>query len=137
MTRKTESLAYPSDPLAAIRELQELDARPGGRQEGVPGRAPEPSPTQAPRPPPQPKAAALPPTPATGGAVANTIGSEGSSATTSESNAVSRARARVPADRTLTASAEYKSGGQRDSIAEAVRAMLARPYTFDPRKGPF
>jgi hypothetical protein len=137
MNRKTESLAYPADPLAAIRELQELDARPGGGQAGVRSRAPEPGSTQAPRPPPQPKAAERPPTLDTGGAVANAVGSEGSSATISESDAVSRARARVPADRTEVQSPEHESGGQRHSIAEAVRAMLARPYTSDPRKGPF
>ena len=28
MTRKTASLAYPADPLASIRELQELNASP-------------------------------------------------------------------------------------------------------------
>jgi hypothetical protein len=33
--------------------------------------------------------------------------------------------------------AEHESGGQRHSIADAVRAMLARPYTSDPRRGPF
>src|SRR5690348_6348994 len=112
MTRKTASLAYPADPLAAIRELQELDARPAVGQGGARGRTSVPGPTPAPRPLPPPEAAAPPPMPATSSAVANAGGSDGSSAASSADRGVLRPRPGRPADRPPVESARHEPGGK-------------------------
>src|SRR5262245_720448 len=113
MTRKNDSLAYPADPLAAIRELQALDARPGG---ALPvGRDPvaQESPPGGPRSPSR-RQPGPPPTPATRSAVRP-----------------------HPAGREPTNSSYEEPGGRGDFIGEAVRTMLAQPYSSDPGKGPF
>lgn len=158
--RKTDSLAVPSDPLAALRALQDLDARP-------------PSPPQQT---PAGPATALPPTGVTGSGGAPDTGSPVGSA---GGGTPAGARDSAPAQRRAGAdgSANDRGGGPGgpaaseadsaeprggegtdtalraprprkpdpawpeekpvDPMADAVRAMLARPYTTDPEKGPF
>jgi hypothetical protein len=118
MTRKTESLAYPADPLAAIRELHDLDAQPVSV--AVPPAARRNETTSA---------TALPRPPATGGAVVDEVGSEVGSATGSTRR--HRPRLPEPAPRTV------ESNDRGDPLRRAVRELLARPYTADPKAGPF
>src|SRR5436305_12676326 len=99
MTRKTESLAYPADPLASIRELQQLNAPPDAGQSGASDLFPAPGPRTGLRQPSPPQSAAPLPTPAARSAVANTGGSAGSSVTSSEEVSAPRPRPRKPANR--------------------------------------
>src|SRR5262245_43002719 len=127
MNRKTESLSYPTNPLAAIRELQELDARPKLASKS----------NQAEKPP----VVALP----TSRAVASATGSDESSTTDSdETDATSSKESSAPQVRRRKAAPAKKEPGDKPDLNEtagpmagAVREMLSQPYTADPRKGPF
>lgn len=156
--RKNDSLAVPADPLAALRALQDLDARPA---------APPPR-----SPPGADHATALPPTGATGsGDAPNTgspVGSAGGGAAAGvRDNAPARRRTSADgseggeagsersSDTAGWAASGHDSGRVRpprprkpdpawvsdedpaDPMAEAVRTMLGRPYAADPEKGPF
>ena len=118
MTRKTESLAYPADPLAAIRELHDLDAQPAGVAAAPAARRSETT-----------SATALPRQQATGGAVVDEGGNEVGSAT-------GRARRNRP-PLPEPAPRPVEPNGQGDPLRLAVRELLARPYTADPKAGPF
>lgn len=144
MTRKkTESLSYPKNPLVALRELQELnDLQPVANGN-------DPTTT--------PAAEALPQSSATSSVVAPMDGSELANATSSvttslessaradatrsdDSSATSSAtqtRKRKPTTRTIEEEPPDDPTGPGDPLAAAVRQMLSRPYTADPRKGPF
>src|SRR5262245_15952540 len=123
MTRKTDSLAYPADPLAAIRELQELNPRPGAGQ-GFTPEPPAPPPTRSSAPP-QTRPASI--------AVADAGGSEGSSATGNEEGSSPGRRCNKPANRAYADQADAELRGYGDPMAEAVLGMLSRPYTADSR----
>jgi hypothetical protein len=119
MTRKTEGLSYPSNPLAAIRELQELDAAPpGGRADNMAqDLAAEALATTLP--------AALP----TSSATANATSSGGSSATST--------RKRRPAANSKANAPKLEPNESGGALVNAVRDMLSQPYTADPKKGPY
>lgn len=113
MGRKTESLAYPSNPLAAIRELQDLDAPESGDQ-GARDNAGSS---------------------ATAPAVAQTEGSEVANATRSERrHAVApQRRKKVP----NAASSATAADAPPDPVREAVLGMLSSPYSGEVNQGPF
>jgi hypothetical protein len=113
MTRKTESLSYPTNPLAAIRELQELDATSNGQ--------PETNAVQKPAP--------LLQTLPTRSAVVNATGSEVGS--------VTRPRHRPHTKPVDSRPVEPEPVGKGNPLAQAMREMLAKPYTSDPKKGPY
>lgn len=119
MTRKTESLSYPSNPLAAMRELQELDAKPHGID--VNGAAPEPT------------KVALP----ASSAVASADSSEEARATSSEVASATRSKKPRPKPGRRARGGEPDSSEEPSPLASAVREMLSEPYTADPKKGPF
>jgi len=143
MTRKTESLSYPKNPLVALRELQELNDLPpvANGNDSTTNRAAE----------------ALLQSSATSSVVAPADGSDSAHATSSvpsspessetaeatgsdDSSATSSAtqtRKRKPATRTKDEEPPDDSVATDDPLAAAVRQMLSRPYTADPRKGPF
>jgi len=118
--RDAGSLAYPADPLAAIRELHALDAQPAatGPAAGESGHESVVG------------ATAPPPAPATGSedssAVADATGSRVSSVTRTH-----RPRGREPRPQ------PDESDGPGHPLDQAVRELLARPYTADPKRGPF
>jgi hypothetical protein len=117
MTRKTESLSYPKNPLVALRELQELNDLPpvaNGNDPTSNGIA-----------------ESLPRSSATSSATANATGSDDSSATSSAT------RKRKQTTRTKEDAPLDDVAETGDPLAAAVRKMLSRPYTADPRKGPF
>lgn len=110
MSSKKQSLSFPSDPLAALRALQELDA-------------PAP-PVPNPAPPPEGGESGPPAAPA--------AGSEGGSATRS-------AVAKKPSTRRERGDAEgeaKRSGAALDPLGDAVRELLARPYAVEGVKAP-
>ena len=109
MIRKTQSLMYPTDPLAALRALQDLDA-------------PTPAPAREPAPGPKPR----PPEPASGDAGAT--GSEGSSATP-------LAGAPEPAVRRPRPAEPRRDPPAADPMADAVRRLLAAPYADGAGRG--
>jgi hypothetical protein len=118
MTRKTESLAYPTNPLAAIRELHDLDAQPADVAVPQVERRSETT-----------SATALPRPLATGGAVVNEVGSEVASAT----GRARRNRPRLPEH----APRPIEPNDRTDPLRLAVRELLARPYAADAKAGPF
>lgn len=115
MTRKTESLAYPTNPLAAMRDLQELDAAQGNTIHATSS--------------------------VDSSEVAQKPSSEHSSARNSvDGSAEARAETRQPTQkRSSRARAAETDTGEASSnaIADAVWSMLQKPYTADLRKGPF
>jgi hypothetical protein len=133
MIRKTESLAYPSNPLDAMRELQELDAAPAPLKPatGIP------------------PAVALPRELPTSSAVAHATGVEVAHATDSEvaqatGSAVGSAtmaekepRPRPPARNREPDTAGPASAAGENPVAKAMREMLGKPYTCDEKRGPF
>lgn len=121
MSRKTEGLSYPANPLDAIRELQELDAAATQTPKAVgPG---------------APRADALPiPLPASSEVAHATSSAVGS---VTPVGTESRPRFRRPAPIRESAPTETASGPEENPVARAMREMLARPYTFDAKKGPF
>lgn len=133
--RDAGSLAYPADPLAAIRELHALDVQivatgPGAVRETEHG--------------PVASATAPPPAPATGSedgsVVADATGSRVGSVVANTGG--KRATASTAVRRPRRPSREHESpsdasDGQGNPLAQAVRELLARPYTSDPRRGPF
>src|SRR5262245_40642193 len=119
MTRKTESLSYPSNPLAAIRELQELDAKPNGVAT---------SRAQSERTP-----VALP----ASSEVASPESSEVTPATSSEVASATGSKRAGPVPGRRAKGAEPAVPEQASPLASAVREMLSEPYTSDPKKGPF
>ncbi len=147
MTRRTESLAYPKNPLAAMRELQELNGLPpvtNGNEPAV-NRSVVALPTPLPQgsatssvvaPPNSSEVAGATSSPASSvecSAVADADRSDDSSATSS----VAQARRRKPGTRTKEEPLPDYSADTGDPLAAAVRKMLAQPYTADPKKGPF
>lgn len=134
-SRTTGSLAYPADPLAAIRELHALDARPVATDPGV-VRETEHEPVAS--------ATAPPPAPATGSedgsAVAAVTGSRVGSVV---ANTVGKRATAPTADRRPHRHSRENgprsdaSNGPGNPLADAVRELLARPYTSDPRRGPY
>lgn len=129
--RDTGSLAYPADPLAAIRELHALDARAVSTG---PEAAHEPV----------DDATAPPPSPATGSedgrAVADVTGSRVGSAVASADG--KRATTSTADRRPHRPSREHgpradAPDGAGNPLVQAVRELLARPYTSDPRRGLF
>jgi hypothetical protein len=143
MTRKTESLSYPKNPLVALRELQELNDLPpvASGNDSTAIRAAE----------------ALPQSSATSSVVAPADGSDSAHATSSvssspessetaeatgsddgsETSSATQTRKRKPATRTKDEEPADDSVATDDPLAAAVRQMLSRPYTADPRRGPF
>ncbi len=139
MTRKTASLAYPNNPLAAMRDLQDLDR-------------PENGPTNA-------------NSSAESSAVAHQPSSErGSKRDNDEGNANTPTGAQKPTPKPRRqrdgeeSSADTRTVAQKPTLkrssrsrptepdadevssnpmADAVWAMLRQPYTADVRKGPF
>lgn len=144
MTRKTESLSYPKNPLVALRELQDLNDPPpvANGHDSTTKRAAE----------------ALPQSSATSRVVAPADGSDSAHATSSvpsspesietadatgsdngsATSSVNQARKRKPTTRTKEEEEPPDdTTSPSDPLAAAVRQMLSRPYTADPRKGPF
>lgn len=141
MTRKTESLSYPKNPLVALRELQELNDLPpvANGNDSTTIRTAE----------------ALPQSSATSSVVAPTDSSELVNATSSGTSSLESSEAAGATgsdDGSATSSATRKRkqttrtkedaslddvADTGDPLAAAVRQMLSRPYTADPRKGPF
>src|SRR5262249_41744091 len=105
-------------PLAAIRELHDLDVQPAPVT--VPPAHVRGETTSA---------TALPRPPATGGAVVNEVGSEVGSAT----GRARRNRPRLPEP----APKPVEPKEQGDPLRLAVRELLARPYVADAKAGPF
>jgi hypothetical protein len=135
MTRKTESLSYPKNPLAAMRELQELDAQVHIANGNDPA---EDSPAVA-------LATTLPTSSAVALANSSDVGSTNSSAVASaDSSDESSATSSVPQTRKRKQGARTKAEDSEDEsletgnpLAKAVRDMLSQPYTADPKRGPF
>lgn len=143
MTRKTESLSYPKNPLAAMRELQELDAHAHIANGNDPA---EDSPAVA-------LTTTLPTSSVValanssdvgsanssdevstnGSAAARADGSDESSATSS----VPQPRKRKQGSRAKAEDSEDEALESGDPLAKAVREMLSQPYTADPKRGPF
>lgn len=143
MTRKTESLSYPKNPLVALRELQELNDLPpvANGNDSTATRAAE----------------ALPQSSATSSVVAPEEGNETAHATSrvpsspessetadatrsddsSATSSATQTRKRKPTTRTNDEEPPGDSVATNHPLAAAVRQMLSRPYTADPRKGPF
>jgi hypothetical protein len=115
MTRKTESLSYPVSPLAAMRELQELDAVANGKPKTDVPQKPEP--------------VTLPVALATRSAVGNATGSEEGSAT--------RPRRRLQTSVAESNSVESEPQVKGNPLIQAMREMLGKPYTLDPKGGPY
>jgi hypothetical protein len=119
MTRKTESLSYPTNPLAAIRELQELDAKPVALNGSDPVH--------------KPHQVALP----TSSVVASAHSSEEASADSSDVGSAPRHRRPKPPPAGKADSSRPEPPDDPNPLANAVRDMLSQPYMADPRKGPF
>jgi hypothetical protein len=115
MNKKTASLAYPSNPLAAMRDLQDLDALP--------------------------KPVAFATSSAESSVVAHQQSSEPSSQRGSpESSAETLAEAKKPTPKLSSVTRHKELDSESDSsnpMADAVWSMLQKPYTADVRKGPF
>lgn len=113
MGRKTESLAYPTNPLAAIRELQDLDAPESGGHEAEANAE---------------SSATTPPVAQTGSSeVTNAAGSE-------------RRVGVAPRRRQRLANATSGAGAadaRPDPVREAVLGMLSSPYSGEVGQGPF
>lgn len=112
MTRKTESLSFPKDPLAAMRELQELDTSPRNGTPPVPAEERD-------------NATSLPDTHATSSEVSSVTTLAASSRAGSEAPKEKRPRAQPVPEPT-----------ERDPIAGAVKELLSRPYTSEEGKSP-
>lgn len=139
MTRKTESLSYPKNPLVALRELQDLNDLPpvANGNDSTTNRAGE----------------ALPQSSTTSSVVARADGSDSAHATSrvsssqessetaeatgSDDGSATQTRKRKPTTRTKEEEPPDDTTGPSDPLAVAVRQMLSRPYTADPRRGPF
>ena len=119
MTRKTESLSYPTNPLAAMRELQELDAESNGRH----------AIKQTEEPPQVALATTLPVAPPISSVVASATDSEESSATSKKK------RRHLEGQKVNAQKPEATETG--GTLANAVLDMLSQPYTADPKKGPY
>jgi hypothetical protein len=117
--RKTESLAYPANPLAAMRELQELDALPQ----------------------PEEKKAEMPVASATTLQVAPQPGSQVGSVSGSE-EALATYATPAPAGPPGRKKRRRESDGEGEQspgnpMERALLEMLAKPYESDATKGPF
>lgn len=115
MTRKTESLSFPKDPLAAMRELQELDTSPRNDTPHEPAEERD-------------HATSLPATHATGSEV-------GSVTTHAVSSQEGSEPAKPSADK-RTKAQQAPAATERDPIAGAVKELLSRAYASDEGKGP-
>ena len=139
MTRKTASLAYPNNPLAAMRDLQDLD-RPesaptsanssaessavayqpsserGNQRDSEEGSADTPTGAQKPTPKPR----------------SQRDGEESSADAPTGAQTPTPKRGSRP--RATDTDADE---GSSNPMADAVWAMLRQPYTADARKGPF
>ncbi len=147
MTRRTESLAYPKNPLAAMRELQELNDLPSVANGNDPAKSrnvvalptslPQSSATSSAVATPDSSevadATSSPTSSAEGSAVADADRSDDSSATSSGQ----QTRKRKPIPRTKEDQPQDDSADTGDPLAAAVRMMLSQPYKADPKKGPF
>jgi hypothetical protein len=114
MTKKTESLSFPSDPLATMRQLQDLDA---------PSNDTPPGPPQE-----RDRVTTLPGTHVT----SHETPSVATLAVTSRGGNEVTKPPTGKQSRREPAQAEQ----ERDSISVAVREYLARPYTNEAGKGP-
>ena len=147
MTRRTESLAYPKNPLAAMRELQELNDQPSVANGNDPAKSrslvapptslPQSSATSSVVAPPDSSevadATSSTASSAESSAVADADRSDDSSATSS----VAQTRKRKQVTRTKDELPPDDSADTGDPLATAVRKMLSQPYKADPKKGPF
>lgn len=143
MTRKTESLSYPKNPLVALRELQELNDLPpvangnDPTSNGIAESLPRSSATSSEVAPLDSSESASATRSATSSPessdTADATSSDGGSATSS----ATQTRKRKPTTRTKEEGPPDDSVETGDPLAAAVRQMLSRPYTADPRKGPF
>ncbi len=141
MTRKTESLSYPKNPLVALRELQELNDLPpvangnDPTSNGIAEALPRSSATSSEVAPLDSSESASATRSATSSpessATANATGSDDGSATSSAT------RKRKQTTRTKEDASPDDAADTGDPLTAAVRQMLSRPYTSDPRKGPF
>lgn len=123
--KRTQPLSYPADPLAAIRELQELDNRP----------APEPKERRGPG---EPGSATTPP-------VASATSSEVGSERSSDPEATPPERLAKP--REASGKRKFREPGQppaaeveaegKNPMELAILEMLRKPYAAETAKGPF
>ena len=115
MNRKTTSLAYPTNPLAAMRDLQELDAVENASSH------------------------------ATSSAESSVVAQEpirerrsADSREDSRAEALTDSQKPTPKRSSRTRNAESDTNeAASNPMADAVWTMLQQPYTADVRKGPF
>lgn len=117
MNRKTASLAYPTNPLAAMRDLQDLDAIE--RPENTATSSAESSEVAR-----KPSSERL------------SVGEIAGSSAESQAEAFIEAKKPTPkrSSRVRESDSEEVSP---NAISDAVYTMLQKPYTADSRKGPF
>jgi hypothetical protein len=126
--KKTESLAYPSNPLAAMRELQELDPVP------QPPKADEPVASSQ-----EASTTTLP----VANATSSEVGSEPGSKPVNATGDTRQVEAKPPQFRYRRKRAKEDAGGSEDEadagnpMERALLQMLSQPYASDPGKGPF
>jgi hypothetical protein len=131
MVRKMQGLAYPSNPMAAIRELQELNAV-------------EPTPPPSPDPPTKPEEpiVALQVVGVDSSEVASADSNEEALAESSERSSAkgSRRRSATGSERASKVASATSSATVTDPdnpMHSAVVAMLGRPFSPELEKGPF
>ena len=131
MVRKTQGLAYPSNPITAIRELQELNA-----VEPTPSPSPEP-PTEPEDPYEDPKVA-LQVVGADSSDVASAEGSEEALVDRSERSSAKGSRRRSATGSERGSKVASATATATDNpMRSAVVAMLGRPFPPELEKGPF
>ena len=115
MSRKTESLSFPSNPLAAMRELQELDPAPPA--------SPQPEAAEE-----RDIATPLPDNHATGSVI-------GSTTLLAERSSPGREVVKLTPPRRSRREAPPDEPSA-DPIRAAVKELLSRPYSSGPQKVP-
>ena len=139
MTRKTESLSYPKNPLAAMRELQELDAQThiANGNDSADDSPVVALPTTLPKSNATSSVVALANSSDTGGASGSEVAHAASSDESSATSSVPQAAKRKQGNRTKAEPSPDDPAETGDPMANAVRGMLSQPYTADPKRGPF
>ena len=139
MTRKTESLSYPKNPLAAMRELQELDAQThiANGNDSADDSPVVALPTTLPKSNATSSAVALANSSDTGGASGSEVAHAAISDESSATSSVPHAAKRKQGSRTKAEPSPDTPAETGDPMANAVRGMLSQPYTADPKRGPF
>lgn len=147
MTRRTESLAYPKNPLAAMRELQELNDLPSVANGNDPAKCrsvvalptslPQSSATSSAVAPPESTEVADATSSLTSSVESSAVAEADSSDDSSATSSATSARKRKQITRTKEEAPQDESADTGDPLAAAVRKMLSQPYRADPKKGPF